>query len=216
MINKIFHYHRSSKHNQHAFAPGPGQLDWASQPDPFRRYQGAKLIPLIKTAQTESPTFSEALTPNRVSACSLNLESVSQLFFDCLALSAWKSFQGSKWALRVNPSSGNLHPTEGYLVCGPIQGITDKPTIFHYSPETHGLEVRAHFSVETWKKMYLSEDTIFVGLSSIHWREAWKYGQRAYRYCQHDLGHALAALNISCAGLGWRTHLMDHLTHNDL
>ena len=216
MINKIFHYHRSSKHNQHAFAPGPGQLDWASQPDPFRRYEGAEVLPLIKAAQTEGPTFSEALSPNKVSACPLNLESVSQLFFDCLALSAWKAFQGSKWALRVNPSSGNLHPTEGYLICGPIQGLTDKPSVFHYSPETHGLEIRAHFSMETWEKMRLSEDTLFVGLSSIHWREAWKYGQRAYRYCQHDLGHALAALNISCAGLGWRTHLMDHLTHSDL
>jgi SagB-type dehydrogenase family enzyme len=216
MINKIFHYHRSSKHNQHAFAPGPGQLDWANQPDPFRRYEGAKLVPLIKTDQTEKPTFSEALKSNKVLACPLNLESVSQLFFDCLALSAWKSFQGSKWALRVNPSSGNLHPTEGYLVCGPVQGLTDKPTIFHYSPDTHGLEIRSHFSMGTWEKMRLSEHTLFVGLSSIHWREAWKYGQRAYRYCQHDLGHALAALNISCAGLGWRTHLMDHLTHNDL
>ena len=88
MINKIFHYHRSSKHNQHAFAPGPGQLDWASQPDPFRRYEGAEVLPLIKIAQTEKPTFSEALTPNKVSAHTLNLESVSQLFFDCLALSA--------------------------------------------------------------------------------------------------------------------------------
>ena len=216
MINKIFHYHRSSKHNQHAFAPGPGQLDWANQPDPFRRYEGAELLPLTKTAQTEKPTFSETLKHNKVLACPLNLESVSQLFFDCLALSAWKSFQGSKWALRVNPSSGNLHPTEGYLVCGPVQGLTDKPTIFHYSPETHGLEIRTHFPMETWKKMCLSEDTLFVGLSSINWREAWKYGQRSYRYCQHDLGHALAALNISCAGLGWRTHLMDHLTHRDL
>src|SRR5437660_12483691 len=36
------------------------------------------------------------------------------------------------------------------------------------------------------------EDSFLVGLSSIHWREAWKYGERAFRYCQHDVGHALA------------------------
>jgi hypothetical protein len=28
------------------------------------------------------------------------------------------------WALRVNPSSGNLHPTEGYLLCGPVVELT--------------------------------------------------------------------------------------------
>lgn len=218
MINKIFHYHRSSKHNQHAFAPGPGQMDWASQPEAFRWYEGAELLPLIKSPMAEKPTFSDALKPNTISASPLNLESVSQLFFDSLALSAWKSFQGSKWALRVNPSSGNLHPTESYLVCGPLQDLIDKPTVFHYSPKNHGLEIRAHFPMETWEKMLqgLPRDTIFVGLSSIHWREAWKYGHRAYRYCHHDLGHALAAINISCAGLGWRTRLMDHLAHSDL
>ncbi len=218
MINKVFHYHRSSKHNQHAFAPGPGNLDWASQPDPFRRYEGAETLPLMKMAPSASPTFSEALTPEKVLASPVGFESISQLFFDSLALSAWKSFQGTKWALRVNPSSGNLHPTEGYLVCGPLKGLSEKPTVFHYSPETHGLEVRTHFSEETWKKMTegLPAETVFIGLSSIHWREAWKYGHRAFRYCQHDLGHALAAINISCAGLGWQTHLMDNLSHSDL
>ena len=90
MINKIFHYHRSSKHNQHAFAPGPGQLDWANQPDPFRRYEGAELLPLIKIGQTEKPTFSEALKSNKVLACPLNLESVSQLF-----LTAWHFLPGN-------------------------------------------------------------------------------------------------------------------------
>ena len=38
-----------------------------------------------------------------------------------------------------------------------------------------------------------------VSLTSIHWREAWKYGERAFRYCQHDCGHAIAALSLSAA-----------------
>ena len=33
-----------------------------------------------------------------------------------LGLSAWKQFRASRWSLRVNPSSGNLHPTEAYVV----------------------------------------------------------------------------------------------------
>ncbi len=59
------------------------------------------------------------------------------------------------------------------------------------------------------------ENTFFVGLTTIHWREAWKYGERAYRYCQHDAGHAIAALRISAAILGWRLVLLDELSDDD-
>jgi len=44
---------------------------------------------------------------------------------------------------------------------------------------------------ETWRSRY--PGFILLGLSSIHWREAWKYGERAFRYCQHDIGHAIAS-----------------------
>ncbi len=47
-----------------------------------------------------------------------------------------------------------------------------------------------------------------VCLTSITWREAWKYGERAFRYCQHDVGHALAALRFAAAALGWRVQLL--------
>src|SRR5262249_16509293 len=45
--------------------------------------------------------------------------------------------------------------------------------------------------------------------SSIHWREAWKYGERAFRYCQHDIGHAVATVRYAAAALGWKAKLLD-------
>jgi SagB-type dehydrogenase family enzyme len=217
-FDKVSRYHQSSKHGYHSFAPGPGNLDWYSQPDPFRRYEGAEVIPLKQIPPSEKPFFSEALQPSTIAASPLSFESISQLFFDSLALSAWKSFQGSTWALRVNPSSGNLHPTEGYLISGPLQGLSEVPFVSHYAPKLHGLEVRATFPIEIWTTLLagLPDDTIFIGLSSIYWREAWKYGLRAFRYCHHDLGHALAAINIACAGMGWRAVLMDQMGCDDL
>jgi hypothetical protein len=55
-----------------------------------------------------------------------------------------------------------------------------------------------------------------TGLSSIHWRESWKYGVRAYRYCQHDAGHALAAASFAAAGLGWQARLLDQVGTEDV
>ena len=46
-------------------------------------------------------------------------------------------------------------------------------------------------------------------LSSVLWREAWKYGERAWRYTQLDAGHALQALHVSARMLGWHLHLCD-------
>jgi len=39
-------------------------------------------------------------------------------------------------------------------------------------------------------------------LTSIAWREAWKYRDRAYRYCLHDIGHAWQALTFAARAIG--------------
>lgn len=217
-LKNIFQYHNSSKHGHYSFAPGPGYLDWDSQPNPFREYNGAEVIHLKKVSQAERPFFAEALKGSSFDPSQMNFDSLSQLFYDSLAISAWKSYQGAKWALRVNPSSGNLHPTESYLISGPIRGVTSSSIISHYSPLSHSLEIRANLPEEIWNKLVegLPDDTVFIGLSSIYWREAWKYGLRAFRYCHHDLGHVLAAINFSCACLGWRAKLVSYLSTKDL
>jgi SagB-type dehydrogenase family enzyme len=45
---------------------------------------------------------------------------------------------------------------------------------------------------------------VFI-LTSIAWREAWKYGERAYRYCLLDMGHAWQALALSARAIGCDT-----------
>ena len=212
-LETVRRYHQVTKHHVHRFAHGPGYLDWDTQPDPFRRYDGASLVELDKVAPAEEPRYDDAFIEGRNPPVPLNRQSISQLFFDSLAISAWKSAGGTRWALRVNPSSGNLHPTEGYLLCGLVEGLCPVPMVCHYAPKEHALEVRANLGVALWEALCAGcpPETVFVGLTSVHWREAWKYGQRAYRYCQHDLGHAIAAVAIAAAALGWQTRLMDDL-----
>jgi SagB-type dehydrogenase family enzyme len=218
---QIIAYHEASKHHYRTFAPGPGYLDWATQPDPFRRYIGARVVSLARPGPTGGPPFEAGFTPGLTPVAPLDFASVSCLFFDTLAISAWKEYNDERWALRVNPSSGNLHPTEGYLICGVLPGLSDVPIVAHYAPAEHALEVRARLTPHIWRALHegvflnagngLPEETIFVGLTSILWREAWKYGDRGFRYCQHDVGHALAALSVAAAGLGWQARLLDDL-----
>lgn len=214
----VANYHEATKHQFHAYSRGPGYLDWANQPDPFRRYHGAPLLSLAHVPPTDEPLYEPAFLHGQLPPAPLNRASLSQLFFDSLSLSAWKQVGDTRWALRVNPSSGNLHPTEGYLLCGPVKGLSESASIYHYSPREHALELRASLSEAQWGALSASfpAGACFVGLTSIHWREEWKYGERAYRYCQHDVGHALGALAIAAAGLGWEAHLVDDLSTDEL
>jgi len=217
-IEQVFDYHQATKHHFNAYARGPGYLDWANQPNPFRRYQGARLIVLARDLPVGEVRYDDVFVNGRLSPLPVNAQSISRLFYDSLTISAWKSVEHSRWSLRVNPSSGNLHPTEAYLLCGPVDGLSDQAMVCHYAPQEHGLEVRAEVDSGLWAGLTegFPDGTLFIGLTSIHWREEWKYGQRAYRYCQHDVGHAVAAVSMAAAGLGWQATILDDLGADDL
>lgn len=192
-------YHERSKHHLDRYAPGPGGLDWATQPDPFRHYAGAPELPL-PLLDADLPVSWDDLCAAAVPPQAINADSIASLLQLSLGLSAWKSYGGNRWALRCNPSSGNLHPTEGYLICPDLPGLP--AGVHHYRPDQHCLEQRA-------AAPFVWSGGVLLALTGIHWREAWKYGMRAFRYCQHDCGHALAALSYAAAALGWQSRLLD-------
>jgi SagB-type dehydrogenase family enzyme len=205
-------YHRRTKHALSRYARGPNGLDWANQPDPFRTFSGAPRRHWGLSADELHTPYVLLRRPGATPAAPLTGENLGVLFEISLGLSAWKTFGGSSWVLRCNPSSGNLHPTESYLLCPDLPGL-DRGT-YHYAPGDHALERRAEPGSD-WNAAFPPGGAL-VGLSSIHWREAWKYGERAYRYCQHDAGHALAALRYAGAALGWRARLLDHWSDEEL
>lgn len=203
----IVRYHQKSKHHPSAFAPGPRGLDWANQPDPFLRYENAPRITLPLCGDGLHGRFGDLYTPGAIAPAPVTVNSVAALLEVSLGLAAWKSYGGNRWALRCNPSSGNLHPSEGYLLAPDIDGLA--AGVYHYLSRDHELELRAQPATATWRDAWPAPGVI-LGLSSIPWREAWKYGVRAYRYCQHDAGHALAAWRYAAAALGWQARLLDN------
>lgn len=207
----VLDYHARTKHHPGRYARSLGRLDWANQPDPFRTFDGAPRRALDLAAAAPQPTY-DGLFGAEIPSHPLDRAFVSRLLQDSLALSAWKQAPGTRpWSLRINPSSGALHPTEGYLLLPPIPGLNDHPGIHHYQPYHHALEERFSLTKEEWRALTagLPQPCLLVGLTSIWWREAWKYGERAFRYCQHDVGHALGALAFSARLLGWDTRLLD-------
>jgi len=208
-LDTVRAYHERTKHHFQRYAAGPGGLDWATQPDPFRTYAGSPQLALPLLAEgLPSAGYVDLYHPGRIAPQPLSLTSIAALLELAFGLSAWKQYGDNRWALRCNPSSGNLHPTEAYVVIQGCAGIADG--VHHYVSRDHVLEQRCALGANVPAGAFL------LGLSSIHWREAWKYGERAYRYCQHDVGHGIAAARYAAATLGWHAHVLGGWSDADI
>ncbi len=191
-------YHQQTKHYSNHYARSLGYMDWANQPLPYRLYEGAEKIRLPFIEHNQQLQVNKQ--PEHIT-----LKAVAAMLELSLALSAWKQYADSEWALRINPSSGNLHPTECYLILPDLD--EQSACSVHYNSYLHSLEKRAELPAEHAKWLNACSGFAVI-LTSIPWREAWKYGERAYRYCQHDVGHALAALAFACRLNGWQIQLL--------
>lgn len=206
----IYNYHEQTKHRPHRYARSLGYLDWDNEPNPFRKFTGAEQLKLPFPPPHNLPCFHEILfAPENILPQPIQLNTLSQLFLYSLGISAWKEYQGTRWAVRCNPSSGNLHPTEAYLIVPP-KLLDNDAILFHYDPSVHQFEKRAVMSPKNWEQQGLPSYNdcphFFIALTSLIWREAWKYGERAFRYCLLDTGHAIASITFSAMALGWNVH----------
>lgn len=218
-VDRVIGYHVRTKHHFNRYARALGYLDWANQPNPFRRFEGSLLVqlPLLKNdEQPLSPGYDAIFEQYMAPIKPFTIAALSRFFELALGLSAWKKAGESEWALRNNPSSGNLHPTEGYVLLPPVDGLDLKPGLYHYASKEHGLELRADFPPEHIRRLLAAfpPGAFLFGLTSVHWREAWKYGERAFRYCNHDVGHAIGSARIAAATLGWNMALLDGVAQN--
>lgn len=191
-------YHRSSCLEPDRLGARPERLDWGSQPIAFRRYPGAPRIelPFADEKRVEQgPELGREPGP-------LGLATVARLLEHSLGLAGWKRRAHAGFGLRIVPSAGNLHPLETYVLAPELEvGNGHGAALYHYSPFDHALERRRRLPASAWWSLLAAcpEAQIFVGLSAIYWRSAWKYGERAFRLCHLDAGHAVAALDASAA-----------------
>jgi SagB-type dehydrogenase family enzyme len=184
-------------------------------PDPFRHYEGVPVLDLPADPPVpEIPALEVLDGASGAVPAGDGSTFLSQLLFYSAAISASKRVPstGDRYALRVNPSSGNLHPTEFHFLARGVKSWPDG--LYHYRPSAHMAEQRAMGDLEV-KLAGISAPIVFV-LTSIAWREAWKYSDRAYRYCLHDIGHAWQALALAARALGCDSFATGHFPDDEV
>ncbi len=208
-------YHESTKHSVESLRRAAHVLDWANMPDPFRHYEGVPVLDLPADPPIPGTPALEVLRGvSGATPAGDGLTFLSQLLFYSAAISASKRVPstGYHYALRVNPSSGNLHPTEFHFLTRGLNGWPDG--LYHYRPSAHMAEQRALGGLEM--KLADSSAPIVFVLTSIAWREAWKYRDRAYRYCLHDIGHAWQALALAARAIGCDSFAVGHFPDDEV
>ncbi len=194
-------YHEFTKHTVEKLRRTQHFLDWANMPNPFRHYEGVPVLDLPADPSVPQIPALEVLEGRAGNTLAEDGAAfLSQLLFYSASISATKRVPstGGTYALRVNPSSGNLHPTEFHFC---TRGLVDWPDgLYHYRPSSHMAEQRAIGDFVS-KLTDTTAPLVFV-LTSIAWREAWKYRDRAYRYCLHDIGHAWQSLALAARAMG--------------
>ena len=187
-------------------------------PDPFRHHEGVPVPDLPADPPIpETPTLDVLHGVSGISRAAEGATFLSQLLFYSAAISASKRVPstGYRYALRVNPSSGNLHPTEFHFR---TRGLKEWPNgLYHYRPSSHMAEQRAlgDLKLAGGSALMGSAPIVFV-LTTIVWREAWKYRDRAYRYCLHDIGHAWQALALAGRAIGCDSFAVGHFADDEV
>ena len=204
-------YHELTKHSAESLRRTQHYLDWTNMPNPFRHYEGVPVIDLPADPPAPQISALEVLAGKTGNNRARDgAEFLSQLMFYSASISASKRVPstGDIYALRVNPSSGNLHPTEFHFCTRGLAGWPDG--LYHYRPSSHVAEQRA--IGDFGGKLISNSSPIIFLLTSIAWREAWKYRDRAYRYCLHDIGHAWQALTLAARSIGCEIFALGHFS----
>jgi len=103
-IEAVMRYHERTKHQFNRYADGPGQLDWANQPNPFRRYEGAQFVrlPLLTAHEApRTPSYDDLYDRGSVPSAPLTIHALSRLLQYALAISAWKQAGATRWARSI-------------------------------------------------------------------------------------------------------------------
>ncbi|MES9814700.1 MAG: hypothetical protein ABW161_17595 [Candidatus Thiodiazotropha sp.] len=141
--SRVIDYHERSKHRFDGYARGPESIDWEAQPDSFRHFGAAPQYGLPLQKSDNGPSYASLISGQHITTQNWSDTTISRLLQFSLALSAWKQYGTSRWSLRCNPSSGNLHPTESYLLIIGIDGFEDG--LYHYRVDRHQLELRCRY-----------------------------------------------------------------------
>ncbi|WP_456451302.1 nitroreductase family protein [Hydrogenimonas sp.] len=178
-------YHEATKHSWLSVRQNPHRLDWENQPASMKFYP--EDLPRVKLSKAyQAHTF----------------------VYHIGGITAKKSYPGVEYYLRTNPSAGALYPNELYFQARGVEGFGDG--IYHFevgsSSAVRLCGIGEEEGIEPLLGLRHGMRGLLFMVSAVWYRSAWKYRDRAFRYCLLDAGHILGAIEAGAYlyGHAWR------------
>jgi SagB-type dehydrogenase family enzyme len=114
--------------------------------------------------------------------------------------------------LRTTPSAGALAPLELYVVAGRVSGLA--AGLYRYQPGAHALdavkvgELRPQLAAVALGQTALLAAPAVLVIAAEPQRTRSRYGERAERYVQIEVGHAAQNVYLQCTASGLATVLI--------
>ena len=173
-------------------------MDPKNRPSPDKIYPGTQSVALPRDLVLPRAEARLALKGDLIrSPQPLNLASLAGLLFMAYGFTDRVELGSEVFLYRSAPSAGALYPTEIYLAAQEIKGLDDG--LYHYSLTDFAL-TRLRQGVPP-----AGVPAPALILAGLFFRSAWKYLDRAFRYCLLDTGHVAENINLAGPVLGLDT-----------
>ena len=181
-------------------------INLLTKPPLYKSYSGLTRVPLPEAAPPRMPALDAILGSATTDVAPLDLAGIAILLHYSAGLIRKRELaMAGEVHYRAAASAGALYPTELYLVCGELPGLS--AGVYHYSPADNALtelrkgDFRGNLAGAAADESLASTPAI-VASTTVFWRSAWKYRTRGYRYCFWDNGTVLSNLLASINSLG--------------
>ncbi len=207
-VSTALEYHNATKHSYWSVRSGHG-LDWPNQPLPFKIYKDVDSVRLPTdgspiTANVTETVGAEPLAHDTASMPDLG--TLARVLYLSGGITKRKPYPGGELYFRAAACTGALYHIDLYMVCGDLPGLG--AGVYHFGPNDFGLvrlregDYRGVLARASGHEASVVEAPVTLVLADTHWRNAWKYGARAYRHTFWDAGTLLANTLAVTSGAG--------------
>ena len=208
-IKYALEYHQETKHSEVSIRSSNHYLDWDNKPKPFKFYTSLpsealpvdfpipslNVITMKDTSQIPFPVDTK-----------IDIKLLSSLLFFSSGITRQIKYPYGSYFMRAAPATGALYPIELYIVTENINGL--QAGVYHFCPGQFALtklreeDNRLLLSEASGYDQEIKNSPITIILTSIAWRNAWKYRARSYRHWFWDSGVIIANLVATAMSFG--------------
>lgn len=214
-IKVALEYHQETKHSEVSIRSSNHYLDWDNKPKPFKFYSTlpSETLPVdFPIPKLNVITMKDTDQFSPLVDTKINIKILSSLLFFSSGITRQIKSPNGPYFMRAAPATGALYPIELYIVTEKINGL--QAGVYHFCPGQFALtklrngDHRLLLSEASGYDQVIKNSPFTIILTSIAWRNAWKYQARSYRHWFWDSGVITANLIATAMSFGLDTKLV--------